>query len=116
VSEDEEMAALEPILDELQTASYNSIVQVINYLLEYYEVKLDSPYLAVNQTIITLCDIMGDLLVAIPEEDRDNIESKVRERISYRRTMTESEVTNSDEDSDPEDPMDLANMTPRGNC
>lgn len=113
--ENDKMAELEPILDELQTASYNSIVKVINYLLDYYEVKLDSTYLAVNQTIISLCDIMGDLLTAVPEEDRDNIEAKIRERISYRRSITELEIAQSDEAED-EAPLDLATMTPLGNC
>lgn len=106
----EQIAELEAILDELEETSNTSFSKLIQYLVSHYSDKLDSEYLAVNQILVTLSSLTGELLAYIPEEDRDNIEGKVHELITHRRSVMEEHQDRDD------DEIDLATVKPQGNC
>lgn len=107
---EEQVAEIEAILDELEEESQAAFSKLIQYLFANYSEQLDSEYLAINQILITLSSLTGELLAHIPEEDRDNIEGKVHDLITHRRGVMEGALEKAEGD------IDLATVKPQGNC
>lgn len=106
----EKIAELEAILDELEEESQSAFSKLIQYLFTNYSEQLESEYLAVNQILITMSSLTGELLAHIPAEDRDNIEGKVHELITHRRGVMEGALEKAEGD------IDLATVKPQGSC
>jgi hypothetical protein len=106
------------LVAELQDRTYTTIAYIIRNLAQSYNAKINDA-LAVNNAILnTVSQMVGEMIACYPENEREEVSRNTIEHMNYAQDMMvlELDPKTTPPSTATEDTLDLANMTPKGNC